>query len=571
MIRKLLAKTGIDYRDYIPKSVICLREGYSKKFFFNDLFAGMTVGIITIPLAMAFAIASGVPPERGLFTAIVAGFLISLLGGSRVQIGGPTGAFVVIVYSVVQRHGYEGLAVATVMAGIMMILMGLARFGVILKFIPYPVTTGFTSGIALVIFSSQVKDFFGLDIATLPADFISKWKLFFASASTWNSFATSLGFLGLGIIFFFRRRYPKIPGAIIAVIVLTALAALAHFPVETVGSKFKEISRTLPAPSFPLFSFENIQRMFPDAITIALLGAIESLLSAVVADGMTGHRHRSNCELVAQGFANIGSIIFGGIPATGAIARTTANIKMHAKTPLAGMIHAITVLLLMLFFAPWVSLVPLAALAAVLMFVAWNMSELDHFFEILKGQKSDAAVLIITFLATILIDLTVAVQLGVLLAALLFLKRMSDSTTGAICGMVLEENQHDYSLVPDSDLNLRTDVPPGVTLFEIDGPFFFPVSGLLMEALAQLDSTTKVFILKMNKIPVIDSTGINALKQFQKKCEQRGIVLLMSGVRETLQPVLKKTGVEAQIGSDHFFSRLSFALSYVRLNTNSRK
>lgn len=517
------APSRFQWQDFVPKTYVCLKEGYTKQYFLNDLAAGITVGIIALPLAMAFAIGSGLTPERGLFTAVIAGFIISLLGGSRVQIGGPTGAFVVIVYSVVQRHGYEGLAVATLLAGIMMFLMGIARFGVFLKFIPYPVTTGFTTGIALTIFSSQIKDFFGLDIQSLPADFIQKWNLYWHYSHTWNPWAFVIAAGTLTLIFTLRKYAPKVPGAIVAVIIATILVVIFDLPVETIEKKFGGIPRMLPSPSIPLVSFSTIQAVFPDAVTIALLGAIESLLSALVADGMTGMRHRSNCELVAQGFANIGSVFFGGMPATGAIARTTANINMGAKTPFAGMIHAITLLLLMFLCAPLAAKFPMPALAALLIFVAWNMSERDNFIEIMKGPKADVIVLWITFLLTILIDLTVAVQVGVILAAILFLKKMTDSTTVKICKMLLDENLHEAPEVHDGEVIFRKDVPHGVAVFEINGPFFFAVSNLLNDELRQLRETPKYFILRMRKVPLIDASGLHALKLFQDKCKQRGI------------------------------------------------
>lgn len=418
-MRKFLS--AFNFRDYTPKSIICLQEGYSCDCFLSDLFAGVSVGVIALPLALAFAIGSGVTPERGLFTAIIAGFLISLLGGSRVQIGGPTGAFVIIVYTIVQKHGYEGLVIATVMAGFMMILMGLARFGILLKFIPHPVITGFTTGIALTIFVSQIKDFFGLNIDKVPPEFIEKCGLYCQKIHTTNFWALSVALTILTMIFGLRRLWPKFPGVIFAIILATSAAYFFKFPLESIESKFGEIPRMLPSPTFPSLSYERIQELFPSAITIAMLGAIESLLSAAVADGVTGHRHRSNCELVAQGFANISSIIFGGIPATGAIARTSANIRLGAKTPIAGMIHAVTLLLLMVFFAPYAAKIPLCCLSAVLVYVAWNMSELDHFVHILKGQWSEAFVLVTTFLLTVLIDLTVAVSIGVIVSAILSL------------------------------------------------------------------------------------------------------------------------------------------------------
>jgi SulP family sulfate permease len=561
---KALSFFRFNFKDYIPASILCWKEGYSRQTFLDDLAAGTTVGIIALPLAMAFAIGSGVPPERGLYTAIIAGFLISLLGGSRVQIGGPTGAFVVIVYAIVEKHGYDGLAIATVIAGLIMVLMGLARFGVFLKFIPYPVTTGFTTGIALTIFSSQIKDFFGLAMDKTPAHFIDKWSAYVANASSWNHWAFVVAATSLALIFVLRKIFPKVPGAIVAVILATIAVLAFDLNVETIESKFGGIPRSLPQPTFPVVTFEKIKDVFPDAITIALLGAIESLLSAMVADGMTGHRHRSNCELVAQGLANIGSIIFGGIPATGAIARTTANIKMNAKTPTAGIIHAIVLLLLMAFFAPYASKVPLAVLSSVLIFVAWNMSELEHFASILRGPKSDSLVLLLTFFLTVFIDLTVAVQGGVILSAFLFLKRMTDSTTVSVCKVLLDENANEYPEARDSDILLRRDVPVDVTIFEINGPFFFSVADLLNEELRRLDKDPKVFILRMRKVPVVDATGIYALMEFNKKCRKKGILFILSGVRDELNTLLSQAGVISAVGPQHVFMHLDDALPYAR-------
>lgn len=550
--------------EYIPKVFVCFKEGYSKQYFFNDLLAGISVGVIALPLALAFAIGSGVPPERGLFTAIIAGFLISLLGGSRVQIGGPTGAFVIVVYTIIQKHGYDGLAVATIIAGILMILMGIARFGIFLKFIPFPVTTGFTTGIALVIFTSQIKDFFGLQIDKVPPQFLEKCTVFCTQAYTWNHWAFFVAICTLVLIFVLRRYYPKFPGVIIAIIFATTVGYIFSLPLETIESKFGEIPRVLPTPSFPHISYQLIKNVFPDAITIALLGAIESLLSAVVADGLTGHRHRSNCELVAQGFANIGSIIFGGIPATGAIARTTANIKMGAKTPVAGMTHALTLLLLMLLFAPLAAKIPLCALSAVLIYVAWNMSELGHFIEILKGQKSEALILLVTFLLTVLIDLSVAVQVGVILAAVIFVKKMSDNTSVQVCRILINENNDEAPELRDSEILFRNDIPEEVTVFEINGPFFYSVADLLNEALIRLDKTPQVFILRMQKVPIIDTTGIRAIKEFQLKCKQKNITFLLSGVSEKMRAKLKNTSIESAISKEHIFSDIDSALFYAK-------
>lgn len=562
----LVSKLSLALKDLIPMSLVCWREGYRRDTLVNDIIAGITVGLIALPLAMAFAIGSGVTPERGLYTAIFAGFLISLLGGSRVQIGGPTGAFVIIVYDVVQRHGYEGLAIATILAGCMMILMGLARFGVFLKFIPYPVTVGFTTGIALVIFSSQIKDFFGLHIASIPSDFIDKWIEYGKTASTANPWAFAIAGSTLFLIFFLRRLNPKLPSVIIAIIFATLITTLFSLPIETIHSKFGGIPNTLPTPQWLPFSYDQIEAVFPDAIAIALLGAIESLLSAVVADGMTGHRHRSNCELIAQGFANIGSIIFGGIPATGAIARTTTNIQMGAKTPVSGMVHAITLLLLMLLLAPVASKVPLASLAAVLVFVAWNMSELPHFFSILKGQRNDALVLLTAFFLTIFVDLTVAVQIGVIVAAMLFVKRMSDSTTVNICQTLLVENAHEHPDSRDGEIIFRKDVPENTTVFELTGPFFFAVSDILNDQWRQMAKLPKIFILRMRRVSAIDATGIHALKQFSTKCKQHDVVLLLSGVKEPLSSILTKSGVEAAVGKGNIFPHLDNALEYARIH-----
>lgn len=553
-------------QDYIPKLFLCLKEGYSRNVFMNDLFAGMSVGVIALPLALAFAIGSGVPPERGLFTAIIAGFLISFLGGSRVQIGGPTGAFVIIVYTIVQKHGYDGLAVATILAGLMIILMGIARFGVFLKFIPFPVTTGFTTGIALVIFISQIKDFFGLQIDQVPPQFLEKCTILCLQAYTWNQWAFFIALGTLIFIFVLRKYYPRAPGVILAIIFATLITYVFNLPVETIYSKFGDIPRVLPTPSFPTFSYELIKNVFPDAITIALLGAIESLLSAAVADGMTGHRHRSNCELVAQGMANIGSIIFGGIPATGAIARTTANIRMGAKTPVAGMIHSVTLLLLMLLLAPLAAKIPLCALSAVLIYVAWNMSELEHFFEILKSQKSEALILLTTFLLTVLIDLSVAVQVGVILAAVVFVKKMTDNTSVEVCRILIDENNHESDELKDSEILFRKDIPEDVTIFEINGPFFYSVADLLSETLTTLDRVPRVFILRMRKVPIVDATGIKALKEFKSKCDKKGIVFLISGAQEKIRHTFKNTNVESAIGKDHMFSDVDSAILFAKKN-----
>ncbi len=519
---------SLRFSEFTPKSWVCLKEGYSIRTFLNDLLAGITVGIISLPLTMAFAIASGVSPEKGLITGIIAGFLISLLGGSRVQIGGPTGAFAVIIYSVVMRHGVDGLILATLLAGLMMIAFALARAGAMLKFIPYSVTAGFTAGIALIIFSSQIKDFFGLQMESMPIEFLDKWQAYAQNAHSFNPTALTLGALSLIFLFGMRRYLPKWPAPVFVVFFGTLAAWYFQFPIETVESKFGTIPSDLPPPSFPDFSLNKLQAVFPDAITIALLGAIESLLSAVIADGLTGHRHRSNTELMAQGIANIGSALFGGIPATGAIARTAANIRLGAKTPIAGMIHAVTMAILVFFFAYWAAQIPLTILAAVLIYIAWNMSEIEQIKAIFKTTKSDITILIVSFLLTIFVDLTVAVQAGVLIAAVLFMKKMTDATSVKGCQLTLTEKEDPYA--EDSLLQARDKIPENVVLFELDGPLFFGSSQSLSEIFSQIRPLPQTLILRMHKVPLIDASGLHALIEFSKQCEKKRIRLILSEV-----------------------------------------
>ena len=414
-----------------PKLLTVIREGYDGEIFFKDLTAGIIVGIVALPLAIAFAIASGVKPEQGLYTAIIAGFLISILSGSRVQIGGPTGAFIVIIYGIVQKYGYDGLVIATILSGILLIVMGVAKLGSVIKYIPYPVTVGFTSGIALIIAMGQLRDFFGFHMEKVPAEFIEKVVEYVKHAGTVTPAAAAIGMLTLLIVIFWPRVTRKVPGSLVAIIVTTALVPLWNLNVETIGSRFGAVSSTPPTLHLPPMDWTKIPMMVSPAISIALLAGIESLLSAVVADGMTGRRHRSNMELVAQGVANIASPLFGGIPATGAIARTATNIKNGGLTPVAGIVHAVVLLLIMLFFGKWAALIPMATLAGILLVVSYNMSEYHLFIKMFKSPKSDIAVLIVTFLLTVLVDLTVAIQAGVVLAAILFMKRMADVTRWA--------------------------------------------------------------------------------------------------------------------------------------------
>lgn len=554
------------WQEFIPKTVVCLRDNYNLGIFKKDLLSGITVGIVALPLAMAFAIASGVPPERGIYTAIIAGFLISLFGGSHAQIGGPTGAFVVIVYEIVQRNGYEGLVLATLIAAVLLIVMGLCRLGTWIKFIPYPLTTGFTSGIAVIIFSSQFKEFFGLKMEAVPADFLLKWHAYMKALPTWDptTFAVAAG--SLLLILLVRRFIPIIPWGIAAIVISTVVCSFFHLPVETIASRFGEITGSLPMPSLPPFtlSLEAIQKLIPDAITIALLAGIESLLSAVVVDGMTGAKHKSNCELIAQGIGNLGSCLFGGIPATGAFGRTTTNVKSGGKTPVAGMIHAITLFFIILFLGPIVSQIPLAALSAVLIMVAWNMCEVNIFCHLLKAPIGDIAVLLSAFFLTILVDLTVAVEVGMILAAFLFMKRMSDFSHIVPMTPFFKEEKEEFPDKHDPDAIGKKDVPVGVEVFEINGPFFFGVADSLRDVLLNLQFPPKVFILRMRRVPVLDATGMYALKEFYHKCKREGTVFVLSGVRGQPAHVIKKYGLENLLGAENIFPHIDAALQRSR-------
>ncbi len=556
-----MSATHKKWVEFVPKSVVCLfKEPYNFSIFRKDLQAGVTVGIVALPLAMAFAIASGASPESGLFTAIIAGFIISLLGGTRAQIGGPTGAFVVIIYDIMMREGYSGLIAATLIAGVLLIVMGLCRLGTLIKYIPYPLVTGFTTGIAVVIFSSQVKDFLGLKMQQVPADFIPKWQAFFKAMPTWDPLTLSVGAGTFILILLIRRFVPHIPWGIGAIVFSTLICWGFNLPVDTIASRYGEIPRMLPFPSLPHLpeTFAEWHRLVPDAITIALLAGIESLLSAVIADGMMGTRHKSNCELVAQGIANLGSCIFGGIPATGAIARTATNVKTGGKTPVAGMLHAVTLFLIILFIAPIVSLIPTAALSAVLVMIAWNMSEAERFRHLLKAPLGDVAVLLAAFFLTVLVDITVAVEVGMILAAFLFMKRTSELSKVVSLTPFLEEN----GLVEEKDPDAisKKHVPIGVEVYEINGPFFFSVADSLQNVLQNMERPPKVFILRMRKVPAIDATGLHALDDFYEKCHRTGTQLILSGVKGHLLSAFTKYGIEKKVGKQNIFPHIDAAL-----------
>lgn len=546
---------------YTPKLLTVFQEGYTRQHFSKDLVAGVIVGIVALPLSIAFAIASGVKPEQGLYTAVIAGFLISALSGSRVQIGGPTGAFIVIVYGIVQQYGYDGLAVATLIAGAMLILMGLAGLGSIIKFIPYPVTVGFTAGIALIIFASQVRDFLGLRMETVPADFVEKWGAYAEHIGSINPWAIGLGVLALVLIRFWPRVTHRLPGSLIAILVTTAAVHLFDLPVETIGSRFGSVPNTLPAPRLPSVSWETFTQMFSPALTVALLGAIESLLSAVVADGMTGTRHRSNMELIGQGIANLAVPIFGGIPATGAIARTATNIKNGGRTPVAGIIHAVTLLLIMLFFGQWATLIPMATLAAILIVVSYNMSEWHLFVKLLRSPKSDIAVLLTTFFLTVLIDLTVAIQIGMVMAAFLFMNRMANVTQAGFLKKAMQDGEEN----PDDPLaTAKRTIPDGVEVFEIDGPFFFGAADKFKDALRQVETAPKVLILRMRNVPAIDATGLRALEDVYEKTRREGTQLVLSGVHAQPLVAMQRSGFLDRIGEENAFDHIDLALERAR-------
>ena len=537
------------------------REGYSWKQFSADLIAGVIVGIVALPLAIALAIASGVKPEQGLYTAVVAGFVIAVLGGSRAQVSGPTGAFIVVVYAIVQQYGYEGLATATFMAGFMLMFMGFMGMGMLLRFIPYPVTVGFTSGIALIIFSSQIRDLLGLRMESVPAEFLSKWQAYGEAFDTINPSAVILGLVSMAVIFLWPKVTRKVPGSLVAIMLGTVIVQWFNIPVETIASRFGSVPNYLPKPHLIHINLTLIQEMFAPAMTIAFLGALESLLSAVVADGMLGTRHRSNMELVAQGVGNIVSPMFGGIPATGAIARTATNIKSGGRTPISSIIHSLTLLLIMICFGKWAALIPMPVLAAILINVAYNMSEWHTFARILRCPKSDVAVLLATFSLTVLIDLAVAIEVGVVLAAFLFLKRMEDVSEAGIVTSELseiEEDEHD-----DSPIGSR-EVPKGVEVFEIYGPLFFGAVERFKNALKRVRQQPKILIIRMRHVPMIDATGLNALEDLLAKTLKDNSLLILSGLKGQALTALKQSGFIEKIGQANLVPNIDAALARAR-------
>ncbi|MBI2797391.1 MAG: STAS domain-containing protein [Gemmatimonadetes bacterium] len=537
----------------VPKLVTTLK-GYTRRQFLADTTAGAIVGIVALPLAIAFAIGSGVPPQAGLYTAIIAGFLISALGGSKVQIGGPTGAFVVIVYGVVQRYGVEGLTIATIMAGVILVVMGLARLGGAIKFIPQPVVTGFTSGIAVIIASGQVRDFLGLQMGKVPAEFVQRIEALAGSIESASPWAAAIAVLTVLIVVYWPRVTTRVPSPAVALVVTTLVAQLAHLPVESIGSRFGTIDASFPALHFPSVTVQLLRELVAPAFTIAMLGGIESLLSAVVADGMIGSRHRSNMELVGQGVANIVTPMFGGIPATGAIARTATNIRSGGRTPVAGIVHALTLLAITLFFGRWASLIPMATLAGILMVVAYHMSEWRTFRSTLAAPRSDIAVLLVTFGLTVLVDLTVALGVGMVLASFLFMRKMAAVTQVNAVTELFAEDGEDGGDVP------RPQIPRGVVVYEIDGPFFFGAAATFKETMGTLAAPPKALLLGMSKVDLLDATGLSLIKELAHKGFTGGTRLVLYGVHSQPRRVMENAGLLEELGADNCVETIEQAL-----------
>ena len=531
-----------------PKFISLLKKGINKKQITNDLFSGIVVGIVALPLAIAFAVASGVSPEKGLITAIIAGFIISFLGGSRVQIGGPTGAFIVIVYGIIENYGLNGLIISTIIAGFFLVLFGVLKLGSLLKFFPQPLVIGFTSGIALIIFTTQIKDALGLDIEKLPSEFIDKWSVMINSISSTNLYALILTVVAILITIFTKKITSRIPGSFIAIVLLSVTVQIFHFPVTTIESYFGEISGKFSL-TIPSIEWNQWGNYIAPALTIALLGGIESLLSAVVADGMISGNHRSNTELIAQGIANIVTPFFGGIPATGAIARTATNVKNGGRTPISGMVHAVTLLLIMLFLGKYAKLIPMSALAGVLIVVAYNMSEWRSFISTFKGSFFDIVILLTTFVLTVLVDLTIAIEVGVVLAALLFMKRMSDVADVKVIQEIDSDIIEDYSNLPDE-----------IGIYEISGPLFFGSAKHYSGVIKSIGKLKKVLIIRMRHVPFMDLTGINNLKDSIKMLKSSGTVVILSGIKPNVQKDLDKHRITFLVGKSNIFQSFDEAM-----------
>lgn len=547
--------------DFTPQLLTSLKT-YNKEKFFNDLMSGLIVGIVALPLALAFGIASGVSPEKGLLTSIVAGFIISMLGGSTVQIGGPTGAFLVIVYNTIQTYGIEGLVITTVMSGIMLIMMGILRLGVVIKFIPYPILVGYMSGIAVIIFSTQMRDFFGLSIdETIPPDFIGKWKIYIKYMTTMDIPTVCVGILSLLMVIFSGKLLKKIPGSLLAVVVVSILVYILRYhcgitSISTIGDNFNLGSKLIQLPSGFNINIELINTLFPTAFTLAMLGSIESLISASVADGATGEKSNSNMELIAQGIANIFTPILGGIPATGALARTMTNVNNGGRTPIAGIVHALFLLLVVLFLGQLTKHIPMVCLASILIVVSYNMSEWRSFRDLLRNSKSDVAVLLITFSLTLIFDLTIAIEIGLLMAVFLFLKRMNEVTRVSVIKNKLDLS-HEAEIVHDDE---KLDLPNGIEVYEIDGPFFFGIANKFDESMRIIGDKALIRIIRMRKVPFIDSTGLHNLESLCEKSENDGIQVILSGVKPIVHRMIEKSKIPCMIGEENVCDNISAAL-----------
>lgn len=548
---------------FLPKLISCL-QAYSLRLFWGDFTSGLIVGVVALPLAIAFAIGSGVTPDRGLTTAIIAGFLISAFGGSRVQIGGPTGAFVVIIYRIVEQEGLNGLLVCTMIAGVILVLMGLLRLGTLIKLIPYPLTVGFTAGIAVVIFSSQIRDVLGLRTGVVPADFLEKWRVYFHACGTADPTTIAISLLALAVIFIWPRVNRRIPGSLMAIILTTVLTQLFHLSIETIGSRFGAIPTGIPHPTWPSCTLSQLRHLMGPAFTVALLAAIESLLSATVADGMIEGRHRSNTELIAQGIANFVSPLFGGIPATGAIARTATNVKNGGRTPVAGIIHTLTLLGIVLLFGRWASLIPLATLAIILMVVAYHMSEWRAVKALLRAPRMDIAVLLATFLLTVVLDLTVAVEIGLMMSAVLFMKRMTDVTAVRQVTQELQETEDEQVLRAAADAVSRRQIPKDVVVYEAEGAFFFGVAESLRDTLEIGTKAGRVLILRTRHVLVLDASGIRALLDLREGCTRLGTTLIIEGIHAQPLIALERAGLLTVFGEANIVGTLDAALDRAR-------
>ncbi len=550
------------------------KQEFTKKQITQDIVSGIIVAIIALPLSIALAIASGVSPEKGLLTAIIGGFIISFLGGSRVQIGGPTGAFVIIIYGIIQKYGFEGLMVATIMAGIILIIFGLVKFGSVIKFIPYSITTGFTAGIAIVLFSTQINDFLGLGMKEVPSEFFEKWGAYISNISSFQIETIIIGIVALLIIILIPKLHKKIPGALVALVVTTLLVQLLNLPVETIGSRFGEVSASIPMPKIPNISFQMISDLIVPAITIAILAGIESLLSAVVADGMIGKKHNSNMELVAQGVANITSALFGGIPVTGAIARTAANVKNGGRTPIAGIVHSLFLLLIMMLLMPYAKLIPMTTLAAILIVISYNMSEWRAFKDLFKSTKSDISVLLITFSLTVIFDLVLAIEIGMILAMFLFIKKSSEATN-------IKKVDYLYDSAEDSSDGRDGDAGDGlagrfhenkkIMVYEINGPLFFGAAHTFMDLMNEIDIEAKVLVIRMKNVLVFDATALNVLKRIKAQCKKHKIKLIFTEVQDGPMKLLSKSGFVESVGQWCFFATLEEGYEKAKNLLNEKK